>query len=253
MDKWLLLISLILFAIGLIMVFSASNIAAFMRYSSSPYRFVIRQALFLFVSFICALFIIKINTKTYSFFSWPGIVGIMGLLAFVLIYGKTTNDATSWIPIGAFTLQPSEFLKVIMIVWMASFYKIKRNNLNSYGTSLFPIFIAMACFVLILLQPDLGTGLIFGFIVMFLFFISPIAKDIKTKTIGIILGLSIIGVSFLLSSGKEIISERQLSRFNFLNPCSEEKFYTNGNQICNAYIAVNNGGLTGKGLGDSTQ
>ena len=253
MDKVLLLISLILFAIGLVMVFSASNVAAFMRYSASPYKFVIKQGLFLFVSFVASLFIIRVSTKTYSFISWPGMLCIMGLLAFVLIYGKTTNNATSWFTIGPFSLQPSEFLKVIMIVWVASFYKVKRNNLDSYMTSLFPVFIAILCFVLILLQPDLGTGLIFGFIVMFLFFISPIAKDIKFKTIGIILGLGVIGISFLLSSGAELISERQLSRFDFSKPCSEEKFYTDGNQVCNAYIAVNNGGLTGKGLGDSTQ
>ena len=253
MDKVLLLISLILFAIGLVMVFSASNVAAFMRYSASPYKFVIKQGLFLFVSFVASLFIIRVSTKTYSFISWPGMLCIMGLLAFVLIYGKTTNNATSWFTIGPFSLQPSEFLKVIMIVWVASFYKVKRNNLDSYMTSLFPVFIAVLCFVLILLQPDLGTGLIFGFIVMFLFFISPIAKDIKFKTIGIILGLGVIGISFLLSSGAELISERQLSRFDFSKPCSEEKFYTDGNQVCNAYIAVNNGGLTGKGLGDSTQ
>lgn len=252
-DKWLLLISLILFAIGLVMVFSASNVAAFMRYSASPYRFLIKQSFFLLVSLIVASFVIRVNTKTYSFISWPCIVGIIGILAFVLIYGKTTNDATSWILIGPFSFQPSEFLKVIMIIWMASFYKVKRNNLDSYTTSLFPIFVAIICFILILLQPDLGTGLIFGFIVIFIFFISPISKEIKTKTIGIVLGIGIIGITFLLSSGKDIISERQLSRFDFFNPCGEEKFYTDGNQICNAYIAVNNGGLFGKGLGNSTQ
>lgn len=253
MDKWLLLISLILFAIGLVMVFSASNIAAFMRYSASPYKFLIKQSLFLFISFALALIVIRINTKMYSFFSWPAIITIIGLLAFVLVYGKTTNHATSWFKIGGLALQPSEFLKIIMIIWMASFYKIKRNNLNSYSTSLFPIFIAIIAFVLILLQPDLGTGIIFALVVMFIFFISPISQDIKIKTTGIALGFLVLGATILISSGKELISSRQLSRFNFFNPCGEEKFYTDGNQICNAYIAVNNGGLLGKGLGNSTQ
>ena len=46
---------------------------------------------------------------------------------------------------------------------------------------------------------------------------------------------------------------RQTERFDFLNPCSEEKFYTTGNQVCNSYIAFNNGGTWGKGLGNSTQ
>lgn len=253
MDRWLLLLTLVLFAIGLVMVFSASNVAAFMRYSASPYRFVAKQALFLAISFVCALFIIRINTKTYSVLSWPGMIGIIVLLSFVLIYGKTTNHATSWIMIGPFSFQPSEFLKVIMIIWMASFYEVKRNKLDSYMTSLFPIFICMIAAILIMLQPDLGTAIIYCSIVMFIFFLAPIDKGIKLKTVGIIVGLVVILGIALLSSGKDLISERQLSRFDFTNPCSEEKFYSDGNQVCNAYIAVNNGGLLGKGLGNSTQ
>ena len=253
MDKWLLLISIILFAIGLIMVFSASNVAAFMRYSASPYRFVIKQGLFLLVSAIFSFFIIRINTKTYSFLSWPALIGAIGLLVFVLLSGETTNDAASWIEIGPFNLQPSEFLKLIMIIWMASFYKVNHSKLNRILTSWTPLAVAFVCFMLVFFQPDLGTGLIFAFIVIFLFFISPIDKDIKSKTSVLVLGICVLAVSFLLSSGKEIISERQMSRFDFFNPCSEEKFYTDGNQVCNAYIAVNNGGLTGLNLGNSTQ
>lgn len=254
MDKWLLLSTIILFAIGLIMVFSASNVAAFMRYSSSPYRFIIRQSVFLAVSFIAALFVIRINTRAYSVLSWPGILAVIGLLAFVLIYGKTTNSATSWILVGAgVTLQPSEFLKVVMILWMASFYEVKRKNLDSYMTSLFPLFVCMISIILIMLQPDLGTAIIYGCIVLFIFLLSPIHNDIKFKTIGILGGLVVIGAIILISSGKNFVSERQLSRFDFTAPCSEKKFYTDGNQVCNSYIAVNNGGMFGKGLGNSTQ
>lgn len=253
MDKWLLLFSLVLFAVGLVMVFSASNIAAFMRYEASPYRFVLKQGLFLFVSLIFSLFVIKVSTRGYGILSWPIMIGFTALLGFVLIYGKTTNQATSWIAFGGFTLQPSEFIKVTSIIWVAAFYESQKDKLNSYLTSLFPIAICMISFLLIVLQPDLGTALIYGFIIVFIFFIAPIEKQIKLKTIGIILGFAFIGGVVLLNSGKDLVSERQLSRFDFAKPCSEEKFYTDGNQVCNAYIAVNNGGAFGKGLGNSTQ
>ena len=253
MDKWLLLLTLVLFAIGLVMVFSASNIAAFMRYEASPYRFVYKQSVFLAVSFIFSLIIIRFNTKVYGVLSWPAMLATIGLLAFVLVYGKTTNHATSWIAIGSLKLQPSEFLKVISIVWLASFYEVQKNRLDSYMTSLFPIFICMIAFGIILIQPDLGTSLIFAFVVVFIFFLAPIDKGIKTKTVGIMAGLIILGSLILITNGKNLVSERQLSRFDFFNPCSEKKFYTDGNQVCNAYIAVNNGGLLGKGLGNSTQ
>lgn len=252
-DKLLLVISIILFAFGLVMVFSASNITAFMRYYASPYQFLIKQGLFLLVGVILSLIVIRTNTKVYSFLSWPALLAILGALGFVLIYGKTTNSATSWFPIGPFGFQPSEFAKVIMIVWMGSFYEIKRKNLNTYTTSLFPILICLVAVALMMAQPDLGTAIIFGVIVLFIFIISPIDISIKLKTVGIAIGLALVGVLFLLNSGKSLILERQLKRLDFSNPCSEEKFYTDGNQICNAYIAVNNGGLLGKGLGNSTQ
>lgn len=252
-DKLLLIISIILFAFGLIMVFSASNITAFMRYYASPYRFLIKQTLFLLGGIILALVIVKTNTKIYGFLSWPALVVILCALGFVLIYGKTTNSATSWFPIGPFSFQPSEFAKVIMIIWMASFYEVKRKNLNTYTTSLFPILICLVAVCLMMAQPDLGTAIIFGVISIFIFMIAPIDTGIKLKTAGIVGGIVLIGCLFLISSGKSLILERQLTRLDFSNPCSEEKFYTSGNQICNAYIAVNNGGLLGKGLGNSTQ
>ena len=255
MDKWLLLLTVILFSIGLIMIFSASNVAAFMRYSASPYRFLYKQLVILAVSFFVAFIVIRINTKAYSALSWPGLIFIIILLAVVLVYGKTTNNATSWFKIGPFLFQPSEFLKVLMIVWMASFYEVNRNHLDSYATGLVPILVCGLAALLIMLQPDLGTAIIYGSISMFIFFLSPVSSNIKNKTILISLGILFLVVVGLVGSGKNLISERQLARLNVYgaSPCSESKFYSDGNQVCNAYIAVNNGGLFGKGLGNSTQ
>ena len=101
-DKWLLLLTAVLFVFGLIMIFSASNVAAFMRYSASPYRFLYKQLVILAVSLLVSSIIIRINTKAYSALSWPGIVFIIILLGVVLVYGKTTNHATSWFKIGPF-------------------------------------------------------------------------------------------------------------------------------------------------------
>ena len=252
-NKLLLILTIALFTFGLVMVFSASNIAAFMRYEASPYRFLIKQSIFLTIGLILSFIIIKFNTKAYAILSWPVLIFMVGALFFVLTYGKTTNSATSWIPIGPFTFQPSEFLKVAMIIWMASYYEIKRKSLNTYTTSIFPLSIAIVSMILMMVQPDLGTAIIFGSIVFFIFMMSPIDTSIKLRTFAITIGLGILGVILVVGSGKSLILERQLQRLDFSKPCSEEKFYTDGNQICNAYIAVNNGGLFGKGLGNSTQ
>lgn len=252
-DKWLLILSVILFLFGLVMIFSASNIAAFMRYADSPYKFLMRQSTVLIVGVIASLVIIHFNTKAYNVISWFLVIGISAALIALLLYGTLTNKARSWFPIGSFNFQPSEFAKVIMIVWMSGFYELRRKSLGSWFTSLFPLLIAGAIFVLIALQPDWGTGFIFAAIIAFIFTISQVDLLMKVKTVGIVLlvgGALFIG---FLSSEKDIFGDRQNSRLDFGKPCSEEKFYTNGNQVCNAYIAMNNGGLFGRGLGNSTQ
>jgi len=252
-DKWLLLISTVLFVIGLVMVFSSSNVAAFMRYSASPYRFVVKQAIILGVGIIGSLFIIRISTKFYGVVSWPGLLIIIGILALVLVYGKIAGGASSWIDIGPFAFQPSEFAKVIMIVWMASFYHVNKNRLNKYTVSLLPLVICAIIVGLLMAQPDLGTGIIFAGIVGFIFMIVPIDLKIKVRTCAIVLILGIIAIIFIVGKGGNLFFQHQVERFDFTNPCSEEKFYDTGNQVCNGYIAFNNGGLLGKGLGNSTQ
>ena len=129
MDKILLISSLILFLIGLVMVFSASNVTSFMQYQASPYHFFSRQLIFLVVSFVLSFFILKFSTKTYGYISWIAIVGLIGLLIVVLIYGKFTNQARSWIELFAgIKIQPSEFIKVATIVWMASYCTINKKG-----------------------------------------------------------------------------------------------------------------------------
>lgn len=102
-------------------------------------------------------------------------------------------------------------------------------------------------------QPDLGTGIIFAGIVGFIFMIVPIDLKIKVRTCAIVLILGIIAIIFIVGKGGNLFFQHQVERFDFTNPCSEEKFYDTGNQVCNGYIAFNNGGLLGKGLGNSTQ
>jgi len=253
LDKPLLIISLILFIIGLIMIFSASNITAFMKYSASPYNYFLKQNIFLILSVFLALLVILFHSKSYRFFSTIGVYLIGALLFLLLIYGSVKNLAVSWIDLGFFSIQPSEFAKIIIILWLASYYEYNKNKLDSYLVVLYPIFIAGLIAGLIFVQPDLGTTIIFAVIVASIFFMAPIAKEIRNKVLLLLLSLILVFVIVFTSSGNSLLNDRQKQRFDFTEPCSEEKFYSYGNQVCNSYIAINNGGLSGVGLGDSTQ
>lgn len=250
-DKPLLIVSVLLFVVGLIMVFSSSNVIAYMSHEVSPYNYFIKQAIFLIVGIILSLVMIFFTTKAYGIISKVLLVAFTISLVILLMFFKAKNQAISWFDLGFFSIQPSEFIKVIVIVWLSYYYEKNKPKLNSYTRSLFPIFICAIIAFLIFLQPDLGTMIIFTIIVASIFLSVPISKEIKTKTFFGIVGLIFFAAVALLGSGKTLLLKRQLERFDFKNPC--EKLLSSGNQVCNCYIAINNGGLTGVGLGNSTQ
>lgn len=250
-DKSLLLVTVLLFIFGLVMVFSSSNVTAYMSHEVSPYNYFIKQGIFLFVGVILSLFMISKKTRTYGVLSWLLLfIGIFSLVL-LLIIGKAKNRAVSWFDLGFVSVQPSEFIKVIIIVFLSYYFEIKKNKLNNYTTALFPLLICGIIAALIFLQPDLGTTIIFCFIVGVMFWSSPVSKEIKYKTIFSIFSLILFMGLILISTGKTLILERQLERFNFTRPC--DRLLDTGSQVCNGYIAINNGGLTGVGLGNSTQ
>ena len=255
-DKWLFFVTILLFGIGTIMIFSASNVSFYMRYATSPYKYLIRQIEILiigFIIFIASLFFnVKFISRVSSFITYVLIVS----LPLLFVFGIVSNDAQSWYSLGEFNMQPSEFLKVFAIIWLARYYDINKDKLDSYVKSLYPIFLCALSFIAIAFQPDLGTALIFFSIVGVIFLLSPISKKIKTNIIGIGVGLVVLVALIFMVAGKGLLSERQMSRITSVinsSPCSEENYYTDGNQVCNGYIAINNGGLTGRGLGKSIQ
>ncbi len=250
-DKPLLIISVLLFVFGLIMVFSASNVTAYMSHEVSPYNYFIKQGIFLFLGLLLSLVMIRFTTKAYGMFSWGLLIITTISLVVLLMIGQSKNQAISWYDLGFVSIQPSEFIKVIVIVWLANYYEKNRKKLNHYSKSLFPLFVCGVIALLIFLQPDLGTTLIFMAIVGVIFLSVPISKEIKRKTIFSLVGLVVFVAVAIVGSGKTLLFERQLQRFDFTRPC--DKLLSTGNQVCNGYIAINNGGLTGVGLGNSTQ
>ena len=254
-DKPLLLITILLCSIGLIMVFSSSSVAAILRYSKAPTYFFIRQLIFFAVSFIAGVIILKIPTKWYKSISWLYIIGIGALLALLLIYGTITNHVQSWfyIPGTGFAIQPSEFAKTALIIFMAVFYNYLVNKkINNVYLYLIPLSVAGILGILILMQPDFGSAAILLAIAFCIFISVPMIKSNLPK-IMMVLGVGLVLLlGLLLYSGTEILNSNQMERFKFQNPCQRYKEDT-GYQVCNGFIAINNGGLTGVGIGNSTQ
>ena len=252
LDKPLLIISVLLFALGLIMVFSASNVTAYMSHAVSPYNYFLKQSVFLIGGLIVAFIMICIPLKVYDRYS--NLAMLIGLIALALlpVFGVEINDAKSWYDLKIFNLQPSEFMKVITILWMACYYEKKQKKLDKYVPSLFPIVIGGIAAYFMFEQPDLGTTIIYAVIMCSIYWISPVKKILKYKSGFIAIGIVLLGAIILFGTGGTLLRDRQLERLTeYKNPC--DKLLSSGNQVCNSYIAINNGGLTGEGLGNSTQ
>ena len=251
LDKPLLILTVLFSAIGLVMIFSSSSISAVLQYGSTEYHFFWKQAIIIFIGFLLSFIVYTIPTKWYKGLTILGLGIIILVLIGLKTYGQVTNSARSWFKVAGFSIQPSEFAKTIIIIYLATWYGSKKKFKSIYDTFI-PLIPCIAIFFLVAAEPDLGTACIIASSCMFIFFTLPFQKNKAMFFIKLITITSIIGGVIFLNGNSEFLTSTQASRFNFKNPCSRYLEET-GYQVCNGYIAINNGGLLGSGLGKSTQ
>jgi cell division protein FtsW len=249
MDKLLLALTIIMFLFGLLMVFSASSVKA--AVIGNPYSIFLKHLITLVICFVVSFFLVAIPTKSYRKYISFAVYAIIGLLVLVFIYGPEINGAERWIELGFFNFQPSEFAKTILIIYMGIYYHKFKESKN-ISVLYKPLVLGLIICALVFIQPDLGTMSIILGIIGLIFISLPISKDIKKKTIQIAVGgVLIMALLFVLNDAK-IFRPGQMARLNYLNPCQRYTEST-GYQVCNGFIAINNGGIFGVGLGNSTQ
>ena len=129
-DKPLLIISIILFAIGLVTVYSASNVTAYMLNDADPSRYFLKELVFLMGGLVVCLVFIMIPTRKYSVFSWFATFVISGVIVLLALLGQVVNCMSGWINYNGLGIQPSEFAKIAIIPLIATYYEhnIKYND-----------------------------------------------------------------------------------------------------------------------------
>ena len=253
-DVPLFIVMILLIAIGIVMIFSASNVAAIVRYNQSPLGYFIKQSIWALIALIAFFIIIFIDSKYYKNISIIALIAIIISLIYLIFKGTFINKTRGWLLLfnGKIGFQPSELFKIFYIV-LASFYYDKfKNKLDDPKYLAFPILLGFGGAGLVFLQPDFGTAMVISVVTVFLFFINPVGKQIKSF-VKIFMFLIIIIALLALPSIYNKISKEKQNRLNTKGVCTQERFYTDGNQLCNSLIAFNNGGLFGKGLANSSQ
>jgi len=253
-DVPLFIVMILLIAIGIVMIFSASNVAAIVRSNQSPLGYFIKQSIWALIALIAFFIIIFIDSKYYKNISIIALIAIIISLIYLIFKGTFINKTRGWLLLfnGKIGFQPSELFKIFYIV-LASFYYDKfKNKLDDPKYLAFPILLGFGGAGLVFLQPDFGTAMVISVVTVFLFFINPVGKQIKSF-VKIFMFLIIIIALLALPSIYNKISKEKQNRLNTKGVCTQERFYTDGNQLCNSLIAFNNGGLFGKGLANSSQ
>ena len=252
LDKPLVIAMLVLVIFGLIMVLSASSMASYMRYDNSIYYYFIRQGIFILIGLIGFLVALYLPTKFFKKIS-PMLIVILLISLFGLhIYGSAFNSSQSWYDLKIITIQPSEIGKIIIILFLANYYNNHKDELDNQWTLLKPILLTIIIFLSVAMQPDFGTAFVIFGIVILIFYALPLKKETRSPINKIFLGgIILVGLALLLTGGS-FLRDYQLKRFNFFDPCERYEEET-GYQLCNSLIAFKNGGLTGLGIGESTQ
>lgn len=264
LDYWLLMPYIILCAIGALMVYSASSDLMSIN-GLKPDAYFTKQLIYIAIGFILLLFTFFLRLsvlRSSKLLMWSTIVVFLALLyLFGLSHFRPSaavNGATAWIPIGPFTIQPSEFAKLLIVLYLASMLSRKEKDLEEKfwdNVKLFlqPVGLVAAILVLVFLQPDLGGASILGMVTLVMFFGTGIpfkygAIAISGIAAVVTSALTILG-HFNLSNN---ISSYKLNRLlAFLHPFKLENM--GGSQLVNSYYAINNGGWFGLGLGNSIQ
>jgi cell division protein FtsW len=251
-DYSLIIVLILLSLFGLVMIYSSSMVSAVQRYDVSSDYFYQKQKLHLigamFVFVFMAIFPYKImkSNKILGIIVGGSILGLSALF----IFGHVAGNAQSWFQLGSRSLQPSEFVKIGVIIYLSAVYAKKQSYINQFNRGVVPpvIYLVFVC-VLVAVQPDFGTAaIIFAIAGMII-----IASGMNFRNIAKLILIGIVPlIPVVLFFQNEIFSETRMSRFEaYSDPFADEQ--GSGYQLVNSFLALGSGGVNGLGLGQSVQ
>lgn len=244
-DYTLIIAPLLLAAFGLVMIYSASMVTAVVEGFNSNH-YLIRQASWFVLGLVGFVFTSIFPYKKYQKLMKVIIVMVIFLLMGLFLFGNTVNNAKSWYVIGPASMQPAEFAKLALIMYLASVYSKKQSYINEFYRGVLPPLVMTGIILgLIVLQPDIGTASIIFLIACSVIF----SSGIRLKHLSILIA---IGIGLVLLTIPFMVTDERLSRFTgayqpFQTPD------TDGYHLIQSYLAIGTGGLTGTGLGQSVQ
>ena len=243
-DHVLFIATVLLVALSVVMVYSASAPVALQRYGQASF-FVIRQVMWAALGLPMLWFLMKVDYRTYRepIFIWS-CLGLATLALVAVLFSAPVNNARRWFGMAGIGVQPSEFAKLAAIIFIAAILERRMHRIDEVTFSLLPIGIVVTVLVgLVLLEPDFGTAMALMLIAAAMVF----AAGLNYRYI---LGALLVALPtvYIILMGASYRRRRLLA---FLNPWDDP--LGDGFQIIQSLIAVGTGGVWGRGLMNGVQ
>ena len=244
-DLWLLIATAGLVGLGVVMVFNASYFYAQDRYGDG-FVFLRRQLVALGCGATLLLVISHVRLEWFERLAYPLLICTLVALVLVLVpgIGVTRGGARRWVGIGAFSVQPSEFAKTAVVLYLARSISRKRERMSQFTFGVRPHLVVVGlCALLIVRQPDFGTSAILLLVLVLMLFGGG-ARPVHLIGLGLaVLPAVVVAIVYAPYRMRRILA--------FLDPWSYSQNIAF--QLVQSLIAFGSGGLTGVGLGESQQ
>lgn len=230
---------------GIIMIYSASSIWAEYKFHDA-FKFVKAQGIFFLAGIVLMNALLKIDYSVYQKHA-NKILGICFLLLVLVLIpgiGTVRNGSRSWFGLGGFGIQPSEFAKIGLIIYVSKYLANHRKEMRDIKKGVLPILMVIGVFfLLIMLEPDFGTAMVIVLTLVCMIFVSGVKVSFFVK-VGFMGLLGIVGLI--------LVAPYRMARIvSFLNPWTDP--LGSGFQIIQSLYAIGPGGLLGQGFLNSHQ
>jgi cell division protein FtsW len=244
-DPWLLGSTFVLLALGVIMVYSASVAYADREMHNSVY-FLVRHASYTLLGLILMAFVMRTRVRWWE--KAGPLLLLLGIVSLVVVLmpgiGAHVNGSSRWIKLGIVNLQPSEFMKLFMVIYVAGYLVRKQESLKNFTQGIVMVSLVLAVIgTLLLLEPDMGSMVVITVTVFAMLFLG----GVRFWHFMVVLALGLGGMVLLT-----VISPYRMGRVtSFLDPWADP--FDTGFQLVQALIAFGRGEWLGVGLGASIQ
>ncbi|OWT60363.1 putative lipid II flippase FtsW [Candidimonas nitroreducens] len=249
-DVWIIIPAAALLLFGLLMVYSASiGLADGPRYESyGRFYFVVRHGAFICVGLLCSAVVLSIPMSVWQKYAMPLMLVSLVFLLVVLVpgIGREVNGARRWLPLGPLNFQPSELMKITILLYAADYTVRKQQHMHNFVRGFLPMSCALAAVgMVVLLEPDLGAFMVIVAIAVGILFIGGINGKLFSALLAIMMG------SFLMLIWLSPWRRERL--FAYLDPWNPDNAYGSAYQLSHSLIALGRGEWFGVGLGASIE